>query len=61
MEENYNDYIDIAKENLSIKTNEKMEEYKKSNDSNTKKELMELLKDRQELFSFNKEVIKKYL
>lgn len=55
------DLIDIAKTNLSELINEKKEEYKKNKTKEIKAELLELLKDRDEIFLFNKDVIKKYV
>lgn len=58
------DYIslmDIAKINLSNILNNKMAEYRKSPNHELKKELMNLVNDRKELFLFNTEVIEKYL
>lgn len=64
MEDKSLDYqilLDEAKINLSNKLNEKIEEYKKSPTAEKKGEIAILMNDRQQLFLFNKEIIKKYL
>lgn len=55
------DLIDIAKTNLSELINEKKEEYKINKTKQVREELLELLKDRDEILLFNREVIKKYI
>ena len=58
------DYValmDIAKINLTNKINEARKKYKDEPNEKLKKELTELTSDRQKLFLFNTETIKKYL
>lgn len=52
--------IDEAKINLSRLIADKKNEYNKNKSIQIKKELINLLNDRKELFLFNKNVIKKY-
>ena len=64
MNRNDKDYtclIDIAKLNLSKKLNIKTKQYQETPNNNLKNEMIELLKDRQQLFLFNTSVIEKYL
>ncbi|MCI8655228.1 MAG: hypothetical protein HFJ48_05110 [Clostridia bacterium] len=62
--DNNKDYIvlmDIAKMNLSEIINSKMKEYKRTYKLTLKKEIIELLKDRKQLFLFDEKVIEKYI
>lgn len=52
--------LDEAKLNISKLIDQKRNEYKKSQSIEIKKELINLLNDRKELFLFNKNIIKKY-
>lgn len=64
MKENKMDYrymIEIAKINLIEKLNEKMREYKEEPNIQTKKEILELMKDRRQLFLFDTVIIEKYI
>lgn len=53
--------MDEAKLNISKLINQKRNEYKKNQSIEIKKELINLLNDRKELFLFNKKIIKKYI
>lgn len=58
------DYIalmDIAKINLTNKINEERKKYKNTPNEESKKELIRLTNDRQKLFLFDTDTIKKYL
>lgn len=55
------DLIDIAKINLIKKINLKMEKYNNNPTTELKKEIIELVKDRNQLFSYNIDIIKKYI
>lgn len=57
----YVSLLDVAKMNLNERINETMRLYKEQNDSSKKKELINLLNDRQNIFLFDKETIRKYL
>ena len=57
----YVSLLDVAKMNLNEKINETMRLYKEQKDSSKKKELINLLNDRQNIFLFDKETIRKYL
>lgn len=62
--DNNKDYIvlmDISKMNLSEIINSKMKEYKRTYKLTLKKEIIELLKDRKQLFLFDEKVIEKYI
>ena len=52
--------MDEAKLNISKLIDQKRNEYKKRQYIEIKKELINLLNDRKELFLFNKNIIKKY-
>ena len=53
--------IEIAIEKITPKIKEKIDEYTKTKDENVKKELAELLEDRDNIYSNNEEVIRKYV
>ena len=57
----YRDLIDIAKLNLIQKINLKMKEYYERPNDEIKKEIINLLKEKQKLYLFDVEIIKKYL
>ena len=57
----YISLLDVAKMNLNERINETMRLYKEQKDSSKKKELINLLNDRQNIFLFDKETIRKYL
>lgn len=57
----YRDLIDIAKLNLMQKINLKMKEYYERPNDEIKKEIINLLKEKQKLYLFDVEIIKKYL
>ena len=57
----YVSLLDVAKMNLNERINETMRLYKEQKDSSKKKELINLLNDRQIIFLFDKETIRKYL
>ena len=57
----YVSLLDVAKMNLNERINETMILYKEQKDSSKKKELINLLNDRQNIFLFDKETIRKYL
>lgn len=57
----YVSLLDVAKMNLNERINETMRLYKEQKDSSKKKELINLLDDRQNIFLFDKETIRKYL
>lgn len=57
----YRYMIEIAKINLIEKLNEKMREYKEEPNIQTKKEILELMKDRRQLFLFDTVIIEKYI
>lgn len=57
----YVSLLDVAKMNLNERINETMRLYKEQKDSSQKKELINLLNDRQNIFLFDKETIRKYL
>ena len=57
----YVSLLDVAKLNLNERINETMRLYKEQKDSSKKKELINLLNDRQNIFLFDKETIRKYL
>ncbi len=57
----YVSLLDVAKMNLNERINETMRLYKEQKDSSKKKELINLLNDRQNIFLFDKETIRKYL
>jgi hypothetical protein len=57
----YVSLLDVAKMNLNERINETMRLYKEQKDSAKKKELINLLNDRQNIFLFDKETIRKYL
>jgi hypothetical protein len=57
----YVSLLDVAKMNLNERVNETMRLYKEQKDSSKKKELINLLNDRQNIFLFDKETIRKYL
>ena len=57
----YISLVDIAKLNLTNLINNKMLEYKKTPNSDLKNQIINLLKDKKQLFLFNKNVIEKYL
>ncbi len=57
----YTNLADIAKLNLSNIINKKNKEYKNSPNKELKKELIKLLQDRDAIFAFDIDVIKKYL
>lgn len=53
--------IDIAIEKITPIISEKIEEYTKTKDENVKKELAELLEDRDNIYNEDEEVIRKYV
>ena len=57
----YVSLLDVAKMNLNERINETMRLYKEQKDSSKKKYLINLLNDRQNIFLFDKETIRKYL
>ena len=57
----YVSLLDVAKMNLNERINETMRLYKEQKDSSKKEELINLLNDRQNIFLFDKETIRKYL
>lgn len=57
----YVSLLDVAKMNLNERINETMRLYKEQKDSSKKKKLINLLNDRQNIFLFDKETIRKYL
>lgn len=57
----YINLIDIAKINLNNCINATMEIYKIQKDSEIKEKLIALMYDRNKIFLFDKETIKKYL
>ena len=64
MIENKIDYkylVDDAKINLSTQLNKKMNEYKKNPNKELKKDILQLMKDRQNIFLFDINTIIKYL
>lgn len=57
----YQVLMDEAKLNLSHKLSRKIEEYKSNPTLERKSEIAILMNDRQQLFLFDKNIIKKYL
>lgn len=57
----YVNLMDIAKINLSNLINEAANLYKKEKNSENKNRLISLIYDRNKIFLFDKEIIKKYL
>ena len=57
----YVSLLDVAKMNLNERINETMRLYEEQKDSSKKEELINLLNDRQNIFLFDKETIRKYL
>lgn len=57
----YINLIDIAKMNLNKSINDTMKLYKKEKNSENKRKLIDLICDRNKIFLFDKETIKKYL
>ncbi|MBQ3415184.1 MAG: hypothetical protein IJH39_07550 [Clostridia bacterium] len=53
--------IEFAIETITPLIKQKMEEYKETRDSTLEKELANLLKDRDEIYNNNVEIIKKYV
>ena len=53
--------IDICIQKIALKINEKMEKYEKTKDNIVKLELIELIKDRDLVYSNDKKTIEKYL
>ena len=53
--------IDICIQKIALEINEKMTEYEKSKNSEVKLKMIELIKDRDLIYSNDKETIKKYL
>lgn len=57
-----NEYgIELAIEKIAVKITEKIKEYKETKDETKQKELADLLLDREQIYSNNKEIIKKYI
>ena len=64
MVENKIDYkylVDDAKINLSTQLNDKMNEYKKNPTKELKKDILQLIQDRQNIFLFDVDTIIEYL
>ena len=57
----YVSLLDVAKMNLNERINETMRLYEEQKDSSKKEDLINLLNDRQNIFLFDKETIRKYL
>lgn len=57
----YSYLIDDAKINLAKKIKDKMNQYQENPNSELKSEIINLMQDRQQLFLFNTDTIKKYL
>lgn len=57
----YINLMDIAKMNLNKCINDTMKLYKKEKNSENKRKLIDLICDRNKIFLFDKETIKKYL
>lgn len=53
--------IDICIQKIALEINEKMIEYEKERDSNIKLQIIELIKDRDLIYSYDKKTIEKYL
>lgn len=53
--------IDITIQKIALKINEKMKEYEETKDNIIKLEIIELIKDRDLVYSNDKNTIKKYL
>lgn len=62
LDENIKEYgIEIAIEKIAPMIIEKTRKYKETKDEKVKKELLQLLNDREEIYSNNNEVIRKYI
>lgn len=53
--------IEISIDNIIQEISKKINEYKLNRDEKTSKELQQLLQDRDKIYNFDKETIKKYL
>lgn len=53
--------IEFAQDKIILQIKEKIEEYKVTKDKNVQKQLVQLLKDREKIYSNDKETIKKYI
>ena len=55
------DAINISIQRIAMMINEKMEKYNRTKDENLKKELIQLIKDRDLVYSNDKLTIEKYI
>ena len=53
--------IEFAQDKIILQIKEKIEEYKVTKDKNVQKQLVQLLEDREKIYSNDKETIKKYI
>ncbi len=53
--------VEASIENLIQKISQKIEEYKSKKDEKTKKELAQLIEDRNKIYNLDEETIKKYI
>lgn len=53
--------IEIGIDNIIQEISKKISKYKSNRDENTLKEIQQLLQDRDKIYNFDKEIIKKYI
>lgn len=53
--------MDIARQKIALNINEKMKEYEKTKDNELRLEIIELIKDRDLVYSNDRKTIEKYL